>query len=690
MSEKRSDLYLSEEGLRFHALRKVRGRNARLKKVRDAKDPLAIFLVEERILNLRMGSKEHADHVQINYKAQSNVEDARSFPQHETYSRIYRKWAQCDEISEQTLEKLLDLLIRRDYARRSNPLKEGEELEPCVLDLYNRWSFQVGLERFEQACKKANDGSPLTYGTLWQRRATKTLAEFSEVDSLCKQLDMDEEQARDVWTAERWKQLAARGLPEPYIDFLIRLERDRGVRLVTSSLQQIEATNDIQKCIARTEFVRFNTISRVIDTLYPPDEIEALKQRWEEYQQDDGETFGEAFERIRDQRGLTNRQLSVALDIQPPEMRGKKTNGRIETYRPSGQIRFVCDQPQFSSQAPAGVLVELVAPTTLNKSENDPAANEQLRSLFYRARELVYTSKGGEMDDLEMRILREYWGLSPEELVQHADGLTARQIPQAERGRLEIGVKTRKKLMQAILMLGQMRAEQARERLYEAEAEKTAIPTSLDDFSSCLAKRLGGYAALRRAIVEYSGEEMREGISVGTLQSIGTGKQSLVPALCTLEKIANAAGIQLPESIKRQWYLQFPDYLSRRKAVPITDPLSRGFETSVAQFVPTLSKFQRTRMIDLSPASIVRNFVDLRKGDYPNWSSLGRYLGACDIDLKAPLFVYLRSLHENGGNVKKALDEWREVARKRKINPDLYEYTFGLTEKERKKYGVQE
>lgn len=690
MPEKQTADRVSEEGLRWHQLRNVRRNNAVLERVEESGDELAIELARGRWLNRRMGRKEHAKEVGIHYHAQMNVERAGSFPQHESYSRIYRRWAKCDDISEETLERILDLLIRRDYARRGETLKENEELEPCVIDLYKRWSYQVGLDRFEDASKKVNDGDPLTYGTLWQRRATNTVAEFSEVDGLCKQLSMDEEQARDVWTAERWRQLVSRELPEPYIDFLIRLERDRGVRLVASSLRQIEATNDIQKCIARTEFVQFETVSRVIDTLYPPDEIEALKELWEQCQKGQGETFGQAFERIRDQRGLTNRQLSLALDIQPPELRDKKERGRIEPYRPSHLIRETCDDPQFSSQAPAGVLVELVAPTTLKKSENDLASNRHLHSLFQRRRESVYRSKGGKMDDPEMRILREYWGIEPSELCQYTKGLNAKQLLEAERGRMHITDSVRQKLMKAIVMHGQMRVEQARERLKAAEDEKVAIPTGLDDFASCLSKRFGGYGGLRRAIVQYSGEEMREGISVGTLHSIGTGKQHVVPALCTLEKIANAAGIPLPESIKKEWYLQYPDYLYRKKGEPIRDPLARGFETTMAQFCPTLRKFQLSRMAELSYPSISRNFGEMRSGDYPNWSSLGRYLGACDISLKAPLFVYLQSLHGNGGNVKKALDEWRHVAGQRKMNPDLYEYTFGLTEKERKKYGVQE
>lgn len=672
---------VSEDGLESHKLRKTRLNNDILAEVRELGEALPTIIAETRWLTLRLTRKEHAEGAGIDDHAQMNVEGRGINPQHETYASIHKFWKQMG-IGRDTLDKLIALLLQREHENQGEKISDDEPLTLSTFDLYRKWGYVVGMSNFEHTSKQVVGGEGLTYGGLWQRRAAGMVPDFWEVNMLAGALEMDREEARAVWASERMGQLLSRKVPEPCARFFIKVEASMTERFTALPIaEQLDIPQELGKKLSRCEFVPFSEIGPVARRLFRGKELRQLQEAWQavEAERAGTETYGQAFERIRDARGITNAQIVAILNIRPPEERiDGYDSSRNEPYRPSHVIRDVYQNIQFSHQAPAGVLNALVARPRVHVDARDMAEPEYLRELFLETRNERRRTSGSSLEDSTLRLLRDYWGIDPDTL-ESETGIPREEILLAERRLGSLDGNDIRKLERAAEKLGRAKVEAAFAQRKAIREEQTRLPLTVEEFAPLLAEQSGGYLPLSR---KTKCSEERLGVTPAQMKRIGVGPEKVVPPLPELKYIAKSAGTAVGDTLIHDWYAEFPTYLAEREKRPMPDPLARLVWTAVSYHSRSGQRFCDDRLGGLSNSLLIRHVQALNAGTYPTWEVVSRYLSGADIGVDDPPYVFAEFLYQRQGNTRGLIKQWVAYARERRMDPTHESHRFGLTKKE--------
>lgn len=672
---------VSEDGLESRELRKTRLNNDILTEVRKLGEALPTIIAETRWLTLRLTRKEHAEGAGIDDQTQMNVEGRGISPQHETYAAIHKFWKNMN-ISEQTLDRLIHLLLVRGRQNQGEDVSEEETLKLSTFDLYRKWGYMVGMSDFEHTSRRVVGGEGLTYGSLWQRRTVGMVPDFWEVNRLADALKMDSDEARTVWANERMGLLLGRDVPEPYARFLVEVEASMTARFTALPIaEQLDIPQELGEKLSRCEFVPFSDIEPIALRLFRGKELQALKQAWVavEAERAGTESYGQAFERIRDEQGMTNAQIVAILNIRPPEERiAGYDSSRNEPYRPSHIIRDVYQNIQFSHQAPAGVLNALVARPGVRVNAMDIGEPDYLRQLFLETRNERRRTSGSSLEDSTLRLLRDYWGIDPDTLETETD-IPREEILLAERGLGSRDGNDVRKLERAAEKMGRAKVDAAFARRGEIRKEQTRLPLTVEEFSPLLAAQSGGYLPLSRKTKLSEG---RMGVTPAQMKSIGVGSDKMVPPLPELRHIAKSAGTAVGEELIHDWHIQFANHLEERKSRPMPDPLARLVWTAVSYHSSSAQRFCDDRLGGLSKSLLTRHVQALNAGTYPTWELVSRYLSGADISVDDPPYVFAEFLYERQGNTRELIKEWVAYARERRMDPTHESHRFGLTKTE--------
>jgi transcriptional regulator with XRE-family HTH domain len=690
---------ISLDGVTGHERRTVSVNNAIVEAVREQGNPLCTLLAETRWLILRLTRKQFVTKAKVDYKAVQNSETAGSRPEEATYAAIHAYWKKRG-IAEEVREQLLDLIIRHRYADTAGPDRSGADAsEPPMghgmVNLYRRWSIKAGRERFEKASK-------LTYGGLLQRAYVGMIPDWSEVRTLARKLKEDVDTARELWLTEKRRQLMGRGVAAPLAELLLRLETAHdGFRHEAPAIRKhLGCTDKTAQKLFRYDIVPLTDIEESARAVIPADEWERFAEEWSaaEGAEAERDTFGKAFVRARDARGLGNRQLAMALDIRPPEDRpdapADAVSARREGFRPSAAIRSTCDLNSFSRVAPAGVLIGLVGrPDHRIGTVPEPA---YLTRLFCDQLAEWARKSGSDADASPLRIARALWGVELEQLV--GKGRTKKDLLRIEQGRTD---SVPAALLRKTELLGQARLEEAQSRLEVLLSRP--YPQTVTECVSTLKGYVGGYTGYQKALA--GDVDNHVGMTAEHLQRIENGKE--VPALPTLLRMVTAVmgadadkllregewqtgspedeAHQALTAMREDWFRKYPDFVEAHPHHPWPHPMARFFAVVFGQHAENIARFREAHIPDVHQSVIARNFIDVNAGKSINWTNLSRYLDAVDMRDTDPRRRYAVALHAAEGDVDKALRTWTALLRtgRNAQDPAAFALQLGLTTKER-------
>ncbi|MDA1055761.1 MAG: hypothetical protein O3C40_35660 [Planctomycetota bacterium] len=706
---------LSTRGFASHDLRRILKLNDTLRNTRalvaqseHAADSIALLLAETRVLVLRMGRYEFGQLAGMHFHAVKNAETPGTHPQHESLSRIYRMWNRLatndrehsPRVRKQLAEacaKLLDLLVPEQDER-------GRPLRATVDGLYRIWMYQFGRSAFESASRKTNrQRTPLTYGTLWQRREVGMVPDFEEVRTIGTQLGRDLDMAAEIWEQQKTEQLLARGMSKPMVRFSIAIQLAFPELKMTSALlrKHLTVNEKTAQAINNGQMVGFDDIRHVVGKVIPSKDIPAFTRQWSEawdrlHSQED---FATAFQRICGENAWNNHMLSTLLGVCPPEQRSgasgskakQKKVARVETYRPSAEVRRMYQENGFSGQAPAKAAIDLVA------SDEIPAGNgenqrQYLTRLFLEGVEQRLAQKGNSAHASPVRRHRILCGVTPQQLAD-VSGFSKADILRLEHGLREVSASEEKRLLELIESFPADKVALARARM----TELTTPPSTIMEAVTRLRDRHGGYVPLSRALHD----ETQRCVCLSPARLKQIERRQDVPALPLLEHLVTRGGSQLTPELVRDWYDRIPQHLVEHPKLRWRHPLVRGFGLIVFEKWPSLYAFWQEQFQDDFTYSVVsRNFQQLNGcwGDFP-WTTVSRYLNAVGLGVSDPRREFLQQLFErkdeitvslNANNhpaslnvIRQVLKRWRSALRATDRDPRSVEYKLGLTTEER-------
>ena len=717
MSRTLSDrVELSTDGLTGHVLRRIQKLNDTLRRTRalvavsgePAADSIAMLLAETRVLVLRMGRHEFGKAAEMHFHAVKNVETPGSHPQHESFSRVCRTWnrlaignhGQSRRVKQQLTDscvRLLDLLVPEQD-------DHGRPLRATVDGLYRIWMYQMGHIAFESASRKTNrQRLPLTYGTLWQRRQVGMVPDFDEVRIIGTHLDRDLEHAAVIWEQHKAEQLLLRGVPQPLVTFIVAIQRAYpGLRMTASSIRRhLQVSEKTAQAINNGQLVRFDEVQNLVELVIPKHEINALRSAWTAAwnRSNSQEDFAVAFPRICAVNGWTNHMLATLLRVRPPEARSvqaaagkKKTKTtRVESYRPSAEVRRMYQENSFCGQAPAWAAIELVASGELSELDGE-SQKDYLRRLFLEGVERQLSQKGSGAFGSPVRAHRILCGVTPQQLADAA-GYSKTDILLLERGIRDVSAAEARRIVRLVETFPALKVSEARTRL----AELNASPKTIIQAIELLKDRHGGYIPLSRLLQDET--DRRLSFTPGRLKRIEHGEE--VPPLPLLKNLVTRGGTQLTSALVGDWYACMPKYLLTHAKLQWRHPLVRGFGIVILEKWSSLRQFWEEQFQDDFSYSIVtRNFQQLngQRSDFP-WTTVSRYLNAAGVGVSDPRRTFLQQLFYRKDEITDAMNsgrrrefltivgailkQWRKQVRAEGVDPQSVEHTLGLTPEER-------
>ena len=707
---------LSTRGVASHDLRRILKLNDTLRKTRSlvaqsgrTADSIALLLAETRVLVLRMGRYEFGQLAGMHFHAVKNAETPGSHPQHESLSRVYRTWSQLatsdhersPRVRKQLADacaKLLDLLVPEEDER-------GRPLRASVDGLYRIWMYQLGRSAFESASRKTNrQRAPLTYGTLWQRREVGMVPDFDEVRVIGTKLGRDLDVAGAIWERQKTEQLLARGMSKPVVRFTVAIQLAfAGLKMNSASLRtQLTVSEKTAQAISNGHIVGFDDIRHVVGKVIRRKDIPAFRRQWNEAwdRLNSQEDFATAFPRICSENGWNNHMLSTLLRVRAPERRsgssGSKTKqkkiSRVESYRPSAEVRRMYQENGFSGQAPAKAAIDLVASDEIPTGNCGENQRQYLTRLFLEGVEQRLAQKGNSAHASPVRWHRILCGVTPQQLAD-VSGFSKADILRLEHGPREVSASEEKRLLELIESFPADKVALARARM----TELTTPPSTIVEAVTRLRDRQGGYVPLSRVLHDETQRCLC--LSPAHLKKIERGQD--IPTLPLLEHLVTRGGSQLTPELIQDWYDRMPQHLVEHPKLRWRHPLVRGFGIIVFEKWPSLYAFWEEQFQDDFTYSIVaRNFQQLngRWGDFP-WTMVSRHLNAVGLGVSDPRRVFLQQLFErkdeitdalNANNqpaalavIRQVLKRWRRALRAADRDPRSVEYKLGLTTEER-------
>ncbi|MCA9125108.1 MAG: hypothetical protein KDB11_33260 [Planctomycetales bacterium] len=687
----------------------LRNTRALVAQSEHAADSIALLLAETRVLVLRMGRYEFGRLAGMHFHAVKNAETPGTHPQHESLSRIYRTWNRLatndrehsPRVRKQLAEagaKLLDLLVPEQDER-------GRPLRTSVDGLYRIWMYQLGRSAFETASRKTNrQRAPLTYGTLWQRREAGMVPDFEEVRVIGTHLRRDLDMAAEIWKQQKTEQLLARGMSKPVVRFTVAIQLAfPGLKMTSASLRKHLALSEkTSQAINNGQMVGFDDIRHVVGKAIPSKDIPAFTRQWNDVwdRLNSQEDFATAFPRICNENAWNNHMLSMLLRVRPPEQRsgssGSKSKQkkifRVESYRPSAEVRRMYQENGFSGQAPAKAAIDLVASEEISAGNRGESQRQYLTRLFLEGVEQRLSQKGSGASDSAVHRHRILCGVTPQQLADVSGYLKA-DILLMEHGLRKVSASEAKRLIALIETFPADKVARARARI----AELTTPPSTIVEAVTRLRDRHGGYVPLSRVLHHETHRCLC--LSPAHLKQIERSQD--VPALPLLEHLVTRGGSQLTPELTRDWYDRMPQHLVEHPKLRWRHPLVRGFGIIVFEKWPNLYAFWQEQFQDDFTYSIVtRNFQQLngRWGDFP-WTTVSRYLNAVGLGVSDPRREFLQRLFErkdevteahNANNhpaavavIRQVLKQWRSAQRATHRDPQSVEYKLGLTAEER-------
>ena len=568
---------ISTRNLGGHALRRVQKLNDTLRRTRalvaesdeDGAHSIALLLAETRVLVLRMGRHEFGGAAGMHFHAVKNVETPGGHPQHESFSRVYRTWQRLatEEPGQSSRVKsklhlasarLLKLLVPEHDDR-------GRPLRSTIDGLYRIWMYQCGHAAFEEASRRTNrQRVPLTYGTLWQRREVGMVPDFEEVRVIGTHLGHDPDDAAKIWKHRKSEQLLQRGVPSPLARLIVSIQAAYpGLRMAASSIRHhLQVSERTAQDINNGQLFQFDEIRHVAQTVIPRSELRSLQRDWQAAweRSSSQEDFATAFPRICSENGWTNHMLASLLRVRPPEQRrqqpadakkGARVN-RVESYRPSAEVRRMYQENSFSGQAPAKAAIDLVASDTVPHAGAESQKN-YLTRLFLEGVVQRLFHKGSGAHGSPVRAHRILCGVTPEELAG-ISGYSRSDILLIERGIQKLTTGDSRRLVQCIETFPARKVSEARAHL----AELSSSPVTVSQTVGRLKVRHGGYIPLSRLMHDET--DRRFSFTPGRLKRIERGHE--VPALPLLKYLVTQGGADITPELVRNWYDSIPKYLA--------------------------------------------------------------------------------------------------------------------------------
>lgn len=672
--------------------------NAILEEVREQHDVFCTYVAEVRWLVMQLSRGEFADAAEVDETAVRGMETTGSIP---TYSTLHRVYTHLDAVEQHyrphnLAEGFLDVTVRERYgsSRRMHAPDSSAEQEDksplSVTQVYHRWAIMKSLEKVEEA-------SGVQSGGIWQREATGVIPDFAEMSGMHKKLKLEQpelELARNSWMNDRSTQLIWRDVPAALSDFLTRLEAHGLLSFTAASIRSAVGCNYEQAALLQAgQMVPFDVIQKAAEKLYHGEDLLSFAEAWEMQHADDKELprFGPTFMRIRDQMKVTNRQLAIAMDIRAPEDRGeqkrKKKPQRSEAFRPSHLIRETLETAGSSKLAPAGVLVGLLSQAASESEEGFADPTEELRTTFTDHRSRGLKRSGASMHSNPLRLARDYWGIERDELAA-ALKMTPEEILAFEKSDDLLPPR----ILNALEKLGEGKLAPAKQRWIELI--QAPEPTTVQNLLIHLQRKAGSFEALE-SLLSTNKHESKRGVSGPGLAAMANG--TVVPPWPMLKRMCAQSGlIEFPseetkppkgeelnthEKLRRDWCVKYADALhDNGKTAVLARALHHLYgqqAESLRDFIPNMSVSYPTQ---------TRIMQRLEAEDTVDWMQIGRTLDAAGLHLKSAQYVFIRALHESG-SIQTALEHARNAVRSEKAF-EGETYRFGLTTKERKKYGL--
>lgn len=710
-----NEIELSRQGFSGHGLRRIQKLNDTLRRTRalvaesreDATKSLALLIAETRVLVLRMGRHEFGTTAGMHFHAVKNVETPGSHPQHESFSRVYRTWnrlatgdhGQTPKVKKQLSQacaKILDLLVPEED-------EYGHPLRATIDGLYRIWRYQSGHDAFDIASRKTNQQRvPLSYGTLWQRREVGMVPDFHEVRVIGTQLGRDLAAASKIWEQCKTEQLLERDVPQPLVRFIVAIQvAYPELRMTGSSIRRhLQVSEKNAQAINNGQLVDFDEIRHVVDAVIPKKEISSLHDAWKAAwdRSDSQEDFAAAFPRICKENGWSNHMLATLLRVRAPEQRSvppaskkSKNISRIESYRPSAEVRRMYQENSFSGQAPAKAAIDLIAAEDIPEASGE-SQKDYLSRLFLTGVEGRLSRKGSGAHASPVRRHRIFCGVTPQQLA-NAAGYSSAAILLMERGIQKVSAAETKRLVQLIETFPARKVSAARTRL----AELNSAPTSVRQAAERLKELHGGNIPLSRLLHDES--DRRFSFTPARLKRIAVGDE--IPALPLLKHLVTTGGTHVTPELVRDWYDRMPSYLTGQGPLRWRHPLARGFGIVIFEKWHSLHHFWEEQFQeDFSYSIVTRNFQQLNGMgyDFP-WTTVSRYLNAAGVGVSDPRRTYLQQLFHHKDEITDALNSrnrsayltimgqilkhWRTQIRAANHDPQSIEYTLGLTPAER-------
>ncbi len=680
-------------------LRSVNAFNGILDEVREQHDPFCTYMAEVRWLVLQLTRGEFAADAEIDETAVRSMETTGSVPQNSTLHRVYThlKAIEARYRPHDLAEDFLDIAVRERYgsSRRMHAPESLEDTDEkpllSVTQIYYRWAIMKSLEKVEEA-------SGISSGGMWQREATGVLPEFSEMTGMHRKLRLEPQEldlARTSWTNDRSRQLIGRDVPAALADFLTRLESHGLPTFTAAAIRNAVGCNFEQATLLQAgQMVPFDAIAPVVTKLYEDEDLQSFVESWEmQYAEEQAaERFGPAFMRIRDQIGVTNRQLAIAMDIRAPEDRGekkkKKKPERKEPFRPSHLIRETLETTANSKSAPAGVLVGLVSHAASVHEDDITDPTDELRGAFNTQRSTSLRRSGASIHSSPLRLARDYWGIDREELAE-ALHMSTDDIEAYEKSDDLLPPR----VLNALEKLGEGKLEPAQKRWIELI--QPPEPTTVQNLFIHLQRKAGSFEALE-SLLSTNKHESKRGASGPGLAGMAGG--TVVPPWPMIKRFCAQSGLlEFPneeakpakgedhnthEKLWRDWSVKYADALHDNGKTAV---LARSLHHLYGEHAESLRDFLPNMTV--SYPTQTRIMQRLETEDTVDWMQIGRTLDAAGLSIKSAQYVFIRALHESG-SIQAALEHARNAVRSEKAF-EHETYRFGLTTKERKKNGLR-
>lgn len=437
-----------------------------------------------------------------------------------------------------------------------------------------------------------------------------------------------------------------------------------------------------------------------MQAVIPKKEISSLRGEWKAAwdRSDSQENFAAAFPRICAENGWINHMLATLLRVRAPEHRSvpaasKKKNSvsRIESYRPSAEVRRMYQENSFSGQAPAKAAIDLIASDDISEA-NGENQKDYLSRLFLTGVERRLSRKGSGAHASPIHRHRIFCGATPQQLASAA-GYSRIDILLLERGIRKVSAAETKRLVQLIETFPSRKVSAASARL----AELNSPPTTVRQAVERLKERHGGYIPLSRPLHDES--DRRLSFTPARLKRIAAGDE--VPALPLLKYLVMKGGTRVTPDLVRDEYNRMSAYLSGQGPLRWRHPLARGFGMVIFEKWHSLHQFWEEQFQENFSYSIVtRNFQQLNgmSYDFP-WTTASRYLNAAGVGVSDPRRTYLQQLFHRKDEITNAINSrnrsasltiigqilkhWRKQLCAANLEPQSIEHTLGLSSTER-------